>query len=69
MAHVRWFAIGHDTVLGNVADPKELFVVYDCEDIELHDIIKKLNIEYCPVPPTWAMLGGTPESLVTPTVL
>ena len=50
-----------------VADPKELFVVHDCEDIECHDFIKKVNIEYWQVPENWATLGGTPESIVTPT--
>ena len=50
-----------------MADPKEVFAVYDCEDIELYRFIKPLHIQYSPVPDNWSSLGGTTESIVTPT--
>ena len=68
-AHVRWFALGQDTVLGNVADPKELFAVYDCEDVLLEDFIRKVDIQYTPISSAeeWQMAGGTRDSIITPT--
>jgi hypothetical protein len=67
VAHVRWFARGENPIFGDMADPKEVFAVYDCEDIELYRFIKPLHIQYSPVPDNWSSLGGTPESIVTPT--
>ena len=44
-----------------------MFAVHDCEDIEIYRFIKPLHIQYSPVPENWSILGGTPESIVTPT--
>ena len=50
-----------------MADPKEVFAVYDCEDVELYRFIRPLHIQYSPIPNNWSSLGGTPESIITPT--
>ena len=58
IAHVRWFALGEDTVLGKVADSKELFALHDCEDIELNDMIRLVQVEFIKIPDNWSQLGG-----------
>ena len=50
-----------------MADPKEVFAVYDCEDVELDRFIRPLHIQYSPIPDNWSSLGGTSESIITPT--
>ena len=51
-----------------MADSKELFTVMDCEDIKLDTLIQPITIEHCPISlDDWAMIGGTNESIVTPT--
>jgi hypothetical protein len=67
IGHVRWFTLGEHTILGSVADPKELFAGRACEDFQLFNVLRKLDIQYWDVSDDWAMLGGTPESIVTPT--
>ena len=49
IAHVRWFDLGENTVLGDTADPKELFAVYNCEDTALEDFIRPIFIQHCPI--------------------
>ena len=34
-AHVRWFVYGHETILGEIADPNELFALKDCENMNI----------------------------------
>ena len=65
-AHVRWFARGENTIFGDYADPKEVFALYDCEDLELHRFMRKLQIQYIPTADNWKDQGGTSDSLVTP---
>ena len=33
MAHVQWFARGENTILGRTSDPREWFMVEECEDV------------------------------------
>ena len=65
-AHVRWFARGENTIFGDYADPKEVFALYECEDLELHRFMKKIEIQYVDTPEDWKYQGGTAESIVTP---
>ena len=65
-AHVRWFARGENTIFGDIADPKEVFAIYDCEDVELYRFMRILHIQYSPIPENWSNLGGTTDSIVTP---
>ena len=66
-AHVRWFARGENTIFGDIADPKEVFAIHDCEDVELHRFMRLIQIQYQGIPENWSQLGGTSDSIVTPT--
>ena len=70
MGHVRWMARGKDTVLGNTADPWELFLTRECEDILLTDVSKVLNVHHRPVEDVaqWKSQGGTEEAITIPGV-
>lgn len=37
---------GSDTVLGETADPLELFLVDDCESIKLESALRKVKVSY-----------------------
>ena len=65
-AHVRWFARGENTIFGDIADPKEVFALYDCEDYELNRFMRKIEIQFIGTPENWKDLGGTSDSIVTP---
>ena len=41
--HADWFCRGTDTVLGETADPLELFIINDCEDTLIDAIMKKVK--------------------------
>ena len=41
--HADWYWRGCDTVLGETADPLELFITEDCEDTLLNSIMKKVS--------------------------
>ncbi|XP_063239030.1 DNA (cytosine-5)-methyltransferase PliMCI-like [Bacillus rossius redtenbacheri] len=56
--HCRWFSRGTDTVLGETADPAELFWLDECEDCSLSVISRTAVVEYRPVPERWAAQGG-----------
>lgn len=43
--HADWYCRGSDTVLGETADPLELFITDDCEDTLLDSIIKKVCVK------------------------
>ena len=43
MAHVQYFCRGSDTVLGEVSDKKELFALDDCEDVQLFELMRKVQ--------------------------
>ncbi|XP_019064640.1 DNA (cytosine-5)-methyltransferase 1 [Fukomys damarensis] len=58
MFHAHWFCAGSDTVLGATSDPWELFLVDECEDMQLSYIHSKVNVLYKPPSENWAMEGG-----------
>ncbi|CAH1179610.1 unnamed protein product [Phaedon cochleariae] len=58
MFHGHLFCRGTDTVLGETADPRELFVVDDCEDLPLGSIVRNAEVEYRKVPENWSSVGG-----------
>ena len=59
-AHVQWYGRGTDTMLGESADPSELFLLTDCEDQPLLSVWKKCSVDMKPVPDMaeWRELGG-----------
>ncbi|XP_034290201.1 DNA (cytosine-5)-methyltransferase 1 [Pantherophis guttatus] len=58
MFHVHWFCRGTDTVLGATSDPLELFLVDECEDMQLSYIHGKVNVLYKAPPENWSLEGG-----------
>ncbi|XP_054859328.1 DNA (cytosine-5)-methyltransferase 1 isoform X2 [Eublepharis macularius] len=58
MFHVHWFCRGTDTVLGATSDPLELFLVDECEDMQLSYIHGKVNVLYKAPSENWALEGG-----------
>nr|KAF6297485.1 DNA methyltransferase 1 [Pipistrellus kuhlii] len=65
MFHAHWFCAGTDTVLGATSDPLELFLVDECEDMQLSYIHSKVTVVYKAPSENWAMEGGMdPETLM-----
>ncbi|NWI18500.1 DNMT1 methyltransferase, partial [Crypturellus soui] len=58
MFHAHWFCPGSDTVLGATSDPLELFLVDECEDMQLSYIHGKVRVIYKAPSENWAMEGG-----------
>uniref|UniRef100_A0A8D2KV02 DNA (cytosine-5)-methyltransferase n=1 Tax=Varanus komodoensis TaxID=61221 RepID=A0A8D2KV02_VARKO len=58
MFHVHWFCRGTDTVLGATSDPLELFLVDECEDMQLAYIHGKVNVIYKAPSENWSLQGG-----------
>uniref|UniRef100_A0A8B9THB8 DNA (cytosine-5)-methyltransferase n=1 Tax=Anas platyrhynchos TaxID=8839 RepID=A0A8B9THB8_ANAPL len=58
MFHAHWFCPGSDTVLGATSDPLELFLVDECEDMQLSYIHGKVNVIYKAPSENWSMQGG-----------
>uniref|UniRef100_A0A8D1LYB3 DNA (cytosine-5)-methyltransferase n=1 Tax=Sus scrofa TaxID=9823 RepID=A0A8D1LYB3_PIG len=66
MFHAHWFCAGIDTVLGATSDPLELFLVDECEDMQLSYIHSKVKVIYKPPSENWALEGGMdPEALMS----
>ncbi|XP_073076287.1 DNA (cytosine-5)-methyltransferase 1 isoform X6 [Manis javanica] len=64
MFHAHWFCAGTDTVLGATSDPLELFLVDECEDMQLSYIHSKVKVVYRAPSENWALEGGMdPEAL------
>ena len=66
IAHVQTFCRGTDTLLGETADPKEIFAMIDCEAIPCYEIIRKLDVWFWPGPNKWKTVGGSKISTYTP---
>ncbi|NXX77946.1 DNMT1 methyltransferase, partial [Urocolius indicus] len=58
MFHAHWFCPGSDTVLGATSDPLELFLVDECEDMQLSYIHGKVKVIYKAPSENWFMEGG-----------
>ena len=66
ITHVQTYCRGTDTLLGETADPKELFAMIDCESIPCYEIIRKVDVWYWPGPKKWKLAGGSKQSTYTP---
>lgn len=55
MFHAHWFCAGTDTVLGATSDPLELFLVGECENMQLSYIHSKVKVIYKAPSENWAM--------------
>lgn len=58
MFHAKWFNRGSDTLLGETSDPLELFIVDDCQDVQLSFVMYKANLLYKKPVEDWFMKGG-----------
>lgn len=58
MFHAHLFCRGTDTVIGETADPRELFVVDECENCPLGTVVRKAEVEMRKESPNWALNGG-----------
>uniref|UniRef100_A0A1B6C2M8 DNA (cytosine-5)-methyltransferase n=1 Tax=Clastoptera arizonana TaxID=38151 RepID=A0A1B6C2M8_9HEMI len=56
--HAEWFCRGTDTVLGETADPQEIFEMDECEDSLLTTISDKAKVVRVNMASNWAKLGG-----------
>ncbi|CAO2635941.1 DNA (cytosine-5)-methyltransferase 1 [Lemmus lemmus] len=66
MFHAHWFCAGTDTVLGATSDPLELFLVGECENMQLSYIHSKVKVVYRAPSENWAMEGGMDPETVLP---
>ena len=48
VGHVAHYCRGGNTVLGEAADPNELFAILDCEDVHLSEVVRKVKVTYWP---------------------
>ncbi|XP_044757853.1 DNA (cytosine-5)-methyltransferase PliMCI-like [Coccinella septempunctata] len=58
MCHVQLYRRGCDTILGTIADPRELFVTDHCEEVPLGSIVRHAHVEHIKKDPNWALKGG-----------
>ncbi|CAH0549085.1 unnamed protein product [Brassicogethes aeneus] len=58
MFHAHFFCRAKDTVIGECADPRELFVVDSCDECPLGAIVRKAEVEFRKPPANWHELGG-----------
>ncbi len=65
-AHVQWFDRSSETLLGDAADPRELFQVLFCNNVPLSAICGKSEVVFWPVPnfEEWAAEGGTEKASI-----
>uniref|UniRef100_A0A672RPM9 DNA (cytosine-5)-methyltransferase n=1 Tax=Sinocyclocheilus grahami TaxID=75366 RepID=A0A672RPM9_SINGR len=63
MFHAHWFCRGTDTVLGESSDPLELFLVDECEDMQLSFVHGKVNVLYKAPTENWFMEGGMDDDI------
>lgn len=66
MFHAHWFCAGTDTVLGATSDPLELFLVDECEDMQLSYIHSKVTVVYKAPSENWAMEVSAQRPRVPP---
>lgn len=59
MAHLTIFTHSFQTIIGDISDPQEIFLLKKCYDININDIIKKLNVTYKIPDKDWFNLGNS----------
>ncbi|THV52637.1 hypothetical protein BGAL_0073g00110 [Botrytis galanthina] len=47
MAHIRYFKSGYDTILDQIAGPRELFLTSECANISMGKIRAKIRVDFC----------------------
>ena len=66
--HVQWLVRGTDTVLGSTCDPREFFLMRECEDVNISDVSKMLDLERREVKDfeAWRSEGGKEKAIAGP---
>ena len=68
IVHVQWLARGNDTVLGNTSDPREFFLTRECENVNISDVSKMLDLKQRKILDfeAWRKEGGTEKAIAGP---
>ena len=66
MVHVDWFVRASETVLQEVGDAAELFLVNECEDLKANCIESKVEVHFIPPHKEWFHMGGVEEDRQLP---
>ncbi|XP_064473953.1 DNA (cytosine-5)-methyltransferase 1-like [Ornithodoros turicata] len=53
MAHLQWFCFPKETVLGEIGNPHELFMIPDCGDVKVEKILQKMKVLRHDITKTW----------------
>ncbi|CAG9770763.1 unnamed protein product [Ceutorhynchus assimilis] len=61
--HGLLFCRSKDTILADTAEPQEIFLVDECDDLYLGSIFRKANVKYIRMSDNWSELGGTYSSI------
>ncbi|CAK8688847.1 unnamed protein product [Clavelina lepadiformis] len=61
MIHVDWFLRSSETVLQEAGDPGELFLVDECEDLNVQCVNSKVEVHHRPPHNNWYFMGGVEE--------
>ncbi|EFN76367.1 DNA (cytosine-5)-methyltransferase PliMCI [Harpegnathos saltator] len=56
--HANWVRRGTDTILGETADPMEVFLSDDCEDVPFKSVNSKATVLHKKTPEDWSKLGN-----------
>ncbi|KAL5240708.1 hypothetical protein ACI65C_008118 [Semiaphis heraclei] len=59
MAHIQLFMHSYETVLGETADPQEIFALKNCTNIDIKDVVKVLDVEQKIPNNNWFQLGNS----------
>ncbi|CAD6446882.1 2a07e0bb-aba2-48ba-8c20-010d0c54fb6d [Sclerotinia trifoliorum] len=46
MAHVRYFKHGYETIIGEIASPRELFLTSECANISMCEVKGKIKVDF-----------------------
>ncbi|XP_065183686.1 DNA (cytosine-5)-methyltransferase 1-like [Sycon ciliatum] len=63
--HAVWLSRGSESILGEAADPGEVFLVDQCDDNPLGSILFKCALEHRAPSANWRMEGGEEEAAAT----
>ncbi|XP_022173545.1 DNA (cytosine-5)-methyltransferase 1-like [Myzus persicae] len=59
MAHIQLFMHSYETVLGETADPQEIFALKKCKDIDIQNVVKILDVVQKIPNNNWFQLGNS----------
>ncbi|KAL4142386.1 hypothetical protein QTP88_004853 [Uroleucon formosanum] len=67
MAHIQLFMHSYETVLGETADPREIFSLKNCTNIDIKNVVKVLDVVHKIPSKNWFHLGNSKlQDLIEP---